>query len=383
MRMLSWTVCLLLVGVPLARADDKRDPAVLDEARVLDQEGVRAYKEGRFKDAIVYFEQALKLGGPSSELWNVAKCHLKLDEPEAAHDVLDAYLQHEDLTLEDREEANATRDMLDHRTSPLTVTSTPTGARVFVDDKTAGAAPITLDVAPGAHQVRVEQDGYPSYVGAANARFGRAIVIAADLTAGHVVTEPTRGRRGRVSIEGGVGMTLPHYASAGGSVMPMGYLLATYALLDAERWMLGAGLRFGMSGDAWGTSAGVSNVALDPKCKVPAEYTAATLLVHAVGTAAMRVTPLLRASLDVGIGLAASTASDVGGDVLFARCGASTGVQPAAHFALAASYRVAEPLRLIVRPLILDLQPAYDGARPDASSVWLRYGFTVGAALDF
>ncbi len=376
-------MCLLLIGTALARADEPKDPAVLDEARVLDQEGVRAYKEGRYKDAIVYFEHALKLGGPSSELWNVAKCHLKLDEPEAAHEALDAYLQREDLTLEDREDANSTREALDGRTSPLTVTSTPTGARVFVDDKIAGAAPITLDVAPGVHQVRVEQDGYPSYLGKANAKFGRAIVIGADLMGGHALTDHASGKRGRVSIEGGVGLTVPRYGGASGSVMPMGYLLATYALLDAERWLLGAGLRFGVSGDAWGTSAGVSNVATDPKCKVPAEYTGASVLVHAVGTAAIRITPLWRASFDAGFGLATGTASDVGGDVFVPQCGASSGVQPAAHFALAVSYLVAAPLRLVARPLILDVQPAYDGTRPDASSAWLRYGFTVGAALDF
>ena len=383
MRATSWTVCLLLIGAPLARADEHKDPAVLDEARVLDQQGVRAYKDGRYKDAIVYFEQALKLGGPSSELWNIAKCHLKLDEPEAAHDALDAYLQREDLTLEDREEAMSTRDTLDRRTSPLTVTSTPTGARVFVDGKIVGAAPITMDLQPGSHDVRVEQDGYAPYVSTTAAKFGRAIVISADLSGGRAIPV-AMPKRDRVSIEGGVGMTLPRYAGVGGSVMPMGYVLATYSLLDAERWVVGIGLRFAMNGDAWGTSAGVSNIiATDPTCKVPAEYSAASFLFHAMGTASIRITPLLRAGFDVGFGLAASTASDVGGDVFMPQCNSSPGVQPSAHFAFAASYRVFEPLRIVARPLILDVQPAFDGSRNDASGTWLRYGFTVGAALDF
>src|ERR1700712_2107052 len=56
----------------------------LERARVLDQQGVRAYKEERYNDAIRYFVEARKLGGPSSELWNIAKCHVHLDQPEEA-----------------------------------------------------------------------------------------------------------------------------------------------------------------------------------------------------------------------------------------------------------------------------------------------------------
>ena len=168
--------------------------------------------------------------------------------------------------------------------------------------------------------------------------------------------------------------------------MPVGFLLATYSLLDSAFWFLGAGLRFGVAGDAWGTSQGVSNVAVPTSCKVPADYSFATILVHAVGVAGVRITPRLRASLNAGFGLATSTASDVGGDVFNPQCNAAPGVQPAGHFAFDASYQIFPALRAVVRPLILDVQPAYDGARTtpaDATSTWLRYAFTLGAAVDF
>lgn len=385
MRALSLTVCFSLSASSLAYADQPpaADPAVLDQARALDQQGVRAYKDGRYKDAIVYFEQALKLGGPSSELWNVAKCHLKLDEPEAAHEALDAYLLRDDLSADDREEAISQRDALDRRSSPLTVTSNPTGARVLVDGKTVGPAPVTVNVTPGLHEVRVQQDGYSTYATTSNARFGRAIVLVADLTGGSTVAPPAPRRRGLVSIEGGVGLVVNRYGGVGGSPMPMGYLLATYSLLDAERWVVGLGVRFGVTGDAWGTSANVSNVSLSPSCKLPAEYTAASVLAHALATAGIRLTPKLRAAADVGFGLATSTASDVGGDVFLPQCSSAPGVQPAAHFAFSASYQFTPWLRGVARPLILDLQPAYDGTRTDAASAWLRYSFTLGAAFDF
>ncbi len=380
MRALLISLCLALSVSRIARADE----ASLDEARTLDQQGVRAYKDGRYKDAIVYFEHALKLGGPSSELWNVAKCHLKLDEPEAAHEAFDEYLSREDLSTDDRSEALAQREALDRRTSPLTVTSNPTGARVVVDGKSEGAAPITINVGTGSHEVRVEQDGYAPFVSTPSARYGRAIVLTADLTKGPDSSDSaTPTHRGRISIEAGVGLTATRYDTVGGSPMPMGFLLGTYSLLDSEHWILGAGLRLGVNGDAWGTTAGVANIARSPSCKVPADYSSVSVLAHAVGVASYRITPRVRTGLDAGFGLITSSASDLGGDVFNPQCGASPGVQPAGHFALEASYQILPFLRVVARPLILDVQPAYDGTRNSASGVWLRFSFSLGAALDF
>src|SRR5579863_2444078 len=74
----------------------------LDRARALDQQGVRAFREGRYNDAIRYFEEALRLGGPSSELWNIARCQIKLDDPETASESLQRYLARTDLSPDDR-----------------------------------------------------------------------------------------------------------------------------------------------------------------------------------------------------------------------------------------------------------------------------------------
>ncbi|MGO8991944.1 MAG: hypothetical protein ACLQVI_01350, partial [Polyangiaceae bacterium] len=52
-----------LFALPAAASDQD-----LVRARVLDQQGVRAYREERYNDAIRYFEEALKLGGPPSEI---------------------------------------------------------------------------------------------------------------------------------------------------------------------------------------------------------------------------------------------------------------------------------------------------------------------------
>jgi hypothetical protein len=45
----------------------------------------------------------------------------------------------------------------------VTVTSTPDGADVYVDDNFVGNAPATLKLLPGKHTVKVQQDGYKAW----------------------------------------------------------------------------------------------------------------------------------------------------------------------------------------------------------------------------
>ena len=74
-RALSTPLFLSIVLIAAPAAADKD----LARARVLDQQGVRAYREERYNDAIRFFEEALKVGGPPSEIWNIAKCHDRMN----------------------------------------------------------------------------------------------------------------------------------------------------------------------------------------------------------------------------------------------------------------------------------------------------------------
>ena len=80
------------------RASEPRGPN-LDAARELDQQGVRAFREGRYQDAIRDFRAARDLGGPSSELWNIARCDERVDDAERAVQALDEYMAAPDLAL--------------------------------------------------------------------------------------------------------------------------------------------------------------------------------------------------------------------------------------------------------------------------------------------
>lgn len=154
----------------------------LDAARELDQQGVRAFREGRYSDAIRFFRAAYRLGGPSSELWNVARSRERMDDAESAADAIAQYLAQRDLTPQDRGEADRELQALRARPSILTVITVPPGAVVTVDGKqTAGPTPVSLEVRPGPHTLAVHHDGYAIETRPLESRFGRAVIVWLDL----------------------------------------------------------------------------------------------------------------------------------------------------------------------------------------------------------
>src|SRR5262249_39430381 len=163
MRLASLLLAALLAA-PVALAAPKDEE--LARARALDQQGVRAYKDGRYNDAIRYFSEAFKLGGPPSELWNIAKCHMRLDQPDQASDAYDRYLMQPGLSQQDKAEARSELEELKQRRSIHTVASAPSRATVFLDGKRgepAGTTPLSVQLPPGSHTVLVEQRGYRPY----------------------------------------------------------------------------------------------------------------------------------------------------------------------------------------------------------------------------
>ena len=151
----------------------------LDAARELDQQGVRAFREARYEDAIRDFHAARDLGGPPSELWNIARSEERVDDAERAVQVLDEYLAAPDLTPADRAEAEREKKLLATRPSTLTITTTPPGAQVTLDgQRAARTTPLSLEIANGPHTVDVRLPGYVPWTQPVEARFGRTVVVA-------------------------------------------------------------------------------------------------------------------------------------------------------------------------------------------------------------
>jgi hypothetical protein len=74
-------------------------------------------------------------------------------------------------------------------TGGLTVSSTPSGAQVFLDNAFIGITPLTLEsVASGTHTVTIRMDGYEEYSTTTPVNAGATSTVSAALTA---VTPPT------------------------------------------------------------------------------------------------------------------------------------------------------------------------------------------------
>ncbi len=151
-------------------------------ARELDQQGVSSFREGRYGDAVRYFRAASRLGGPSSELWNVARSYEKIDDAERADLAITEYLSRRDLSPQDRGDAEREARALRARPSLLTVTTNPPGALVTLDGKPGqGPTPLSVSVTAGAHTIAMKREAYAAVTKTFEARLGRAVIVVLDL----------------------------------------------------------------------------------------------------------------------------------------------------------------------------------------------------------
>jgi hypothetical protein len=363
---------------------------------------VHAYKEERYNDAIRFFDEAFRIGGPPSELWNIAKCHLRLDDPEDASKEIEKYLAQSGLSADDRAEATQQLHEVQHRHSTVTVASSPSGATVYLDGRRSGPAgvtPATLDVPPGSHTVTVEHPGYEPYEKSVEAKFGRAVLVDAQLARGSgssgavVVAQPPPEpaapegptRPHRLVIDGQLGFGAPEHGSIGGPLSVVGFLGVSYVALDAHRSVVTVGVRAMITGDSWSNNVGAPDDPANCGAPIPADEAATAFSAFLTGGAAWRASPRWRLGGDLGVGIATYSASEVGGDLFTPTCRPSIAPVPAVYLAGTASYSFSHELRLLLSPVILQAQPAFDGARnapKDASGLWIRYAFAAGLAFD-
>jgi PEGA domain/Tetratricopeptide repeat len=389
-RFLVAIACVASLWAPLPLFADSGAAASADDlerARALDQQGVRAFREGRYNDAIRYFSEALKLGGPSSERWNVARCYVKLDQPEAATEALERYLARGDLSTDDRTGARRELEELAHRRSTVTIASSPTGAFVAVDGKRVGKTPTSVDVPAGEHTVAVQREGYPPHLERVVARYGRAIIVDARLEGGGGDSaasgdgEVSEAHRRWFTGEAELGGLFARLGSLGRPIHPAALVSLGYVAFDRHDVDIAVGARLTVTYDSWYDSVGAPALT----CNLGGAESATALGVFADGAVGYRPTPRLRIGGDAGLGFASELGSQLGGDAFHPSCNASPGVVPAGHFGAEISYAVVPSLRLVLSPIVFEVLSAFGGTRStpiDASSAWLRIGGGVGFVVD-
>ena len=377
-----WCLALILCA-PIASAQDSDD---LARARFLDQQGVRAFAESRFRDAMTLFSESYRAGGPPSELWNMARCQLKLDDTPGARRTLERYLAHKDLSADDRGEAQRLLDEIERRPSTFVVASTPAGAVVLVDGRSYGVTPLASTLPPGGHDVSIESDDEKTTLHV-DARDGRAVVVSIALGAhGKHRTHHARAHDRRFSAELGALATV---SSLGGAavvgVAPAPELSVVWAPFVLHRVRIGFGVRFGAGFDSWSTSAGVSNAIAG--CTPPNDYSGAEILATPAVFASYRTSKRVSIGARAGFGAAIYVAgAPIGGDLFAPSCPYGGSLAPDGYAAIDVSVRLSDLFRVVFLPASLDIHPAYVGARSDASldasQPWIRVSTGVAVAVD-
>ncbi len=133
-----------------------------DRARVLFQQGVTAYRAGKFYEAVDVFLETQRIYPDTQLCFNVARAYENLGNPSAALRHYRDYLRQADRPSdgdEVRERVRRLEQQLAQRgAQQLTVLSQPEGATVLLDGKPVGITPWTGDTYPGKHRLALTLD---------------------------------------------------------------------------------------------------------------------------------------------------------------------------------------------------------------------------------
>jgi tetratricopeptide (TPR) repeat protein len=135
-----------------------------DRARVLFQQGVAAYREGKFYDAVAIFLQTQRVYPDTQLCFNIARAYENLGNVSAALRYYRDYLRQADRPSdgdEVRERVRGLEQQVAQRgVQQLTVISQPEAATVLLDGKPVGIAPWTGETYPGKHRLALTLAGH-------------------------------------------------------------------------------------------------------------------------------------------------------------------------------------------------------------------------------
>jgi hypothetical protein len=402
--MIAASLGALAYASPASATERSKTPD-LSRARELDGLGVRAFKDARYRDAILFFTEAYRLGAPSSELWNIARCRKMVDEPEEESEAIQDYLAQQDLSAEERAEASKELAEIRRRPSTVAIDSSPSGGIVTIDGRRAGVTPLSSELAPGSHKLRIDKidkgdkgdkaADARTFETTVDARFGRAVIVMAKLDRGEDVRadgpsdDRPKGagadaralRRLSVSLEGGY--FVPRLGGFSAPLAPAVHLAGRYAFVSSPRAIVHAGVRFGWTQDRW--ASGSLTEVPPTGCTLPRSFVANDLSLLGVVGGALRIGTRARVGGELGLGIDSLTGSEAGGEVFVPTCDPSFGARLLGHASLEASYAVVPSLRVVLSPIVFQIHSGFSGARSlptDTTGAWWRIGSALGVAVD-
>lgn len=167
---LALALGLTLLAAPLAsaRADAPSAEAAAEQRRVAAkekfQQGVEAYKEQRFTDAVRLFLEADGLAPSANLSFNVARAYERLEDFSGALRWYRDFLRRNPsapnaATVQERV-AELSAKLAERGLQQVTLLSDPAGATVTLDGQPLGVTPLTRDLPPGQYRLRLRRDGY-------------------------------------------------------------------------------------------------------------------------------------------------------------------------------------------------------------------------------
>ncbi len=175
------TICFALV---LLLATELAPAAPAAEARFFDDMARRAFASGAYAEALDEFLLAHSIAPSARSLYNIALCAELAGKAEVAFAHYREYLSAADPDQKRHAEATQRFDKLKTSLALIEVDSVPPGATVYADRielGSQGTTPTVIVVAPGEHQLILEEDGFVSATLPASAERGQVKKASASL----------------------------------------------------------------------------------------------------------------------------------------------------------------------------------------------------------
>ena len=135
-----------------------------ERARGLFQQGVAAYREGKFYEAVAIFLQTQRIYPDTQLCFNIARAYENLGNSSAALRYYRDYLRQADRPSDGAEVQGRVRKLeqqiAQRGVQQLTVLSQPEGATVLLDGKPVGITPWTGETYPGKHRLALTLEGH-------------------------------------------------------------------------------------------------------------------------------------------------------------------------------------------------------------------------------
>ena len=159
-------VCLILVSLlaapVLAVADDDPDPEYIAKK----SSATEAFKAGRFAQAAQLYTEAFEISPRGNLLYNIGLSYENAGEIEQAVKFYERFVQalpNSPQRPAVQRQIATLKTSLRGRYVDVSVSSTPPGAIIFVNDKSQGAmgkAPLTFKLLPGSYVIIAEMEGH-------------------------------------------------------------------------------------------------------------------------------------------------------------------------------------------------------------------------------